>query len=214
LVLDGRSPRGGVQPHAANSGLSRHHHLRATLHRVHYDSSMSDLDQRAVEQLARIQELQSENIPYAAWTILTSRRRFIAIFVEHRRRAHSVMQLMMSMPVRGLIADDTPKGVEVEATDALAAVRTSVIRGLGLSCAALLVALACGYWLGALSHVLPVHLGKCLQTAGGALALWGTLVALSGPDGVANSIPRRAHTLIFIVLLSIGGGLAMIGTLL
>lgn len=175
---------------------------------------MTALERLAAGQLERIEELQRENIPQAAWAVLTSRERFVALFKDHRRRAHEAMQLMMSMPVRGMIADDTPKGIEIEATDALTAIRAGLTRGFMLAVAALMVAVGAAYALGAVKADLPVHFGKCLQTAGATFALWGTLLALSGPEGVSHSVPRRVHSFIFSALLSLGGALAMIGTLL
>ena len=175
---------------------------------------MSELESIAANQLKRIQELQRENVSRAAWAVLTSRADFVELFKEHRSRAQEAMRLMMSMPVHGMLADGTPQGVEVEATDALIAIRSGLTHSLLASVAALTIAMVAAYAVGAVRLDLPADLGKCLQTAGAAFALWGTLLAVGGPEGVSHSIPRRTHAVIYTGLLSFGGALAMSGTLI
>lgn len=157
------------------------------------------------------------NLPKSLWALFTSSEQFVAIFSEHRERSIRATQLQMALPGLGVRPHhSTPAGVELEAREAIAAVRGAVRLTFAISTVTIALALFVAYLMGALGFDLPFHGGKALQVAGGFFAMWGTLLAIRGPASSwgGGSIPERVHAATYTGLLGIGAGLAMVGTLI
>jgi hypothetical protein len=148
---------------------------------------------------------------------LRSERAFVAKHMEQRAinaqyadeyklaRAHGEIPHVGSEDAERLAASEERRGV-------LHALQWSAtVTLLSVS-----IALLIGVATGAVHPSLPMHVGKLLQATGGALGVWGTLLAVLGP-GVSWSGERaseKAHRVIFTGLLFAGGSIAIAGTLI
>ena len=152
----------------------------------------------------------------AAVALFTSAEEFANVNRQHSEFGKRQAELAMAPRPAGVPHVSSPEGIKLSALRAVVDVRKATLLTLAISAAVLLLASMVAFWWGALNPSLPWHWGKVFQTAGAAFALWGTLLALSGPQRSwgGGTAAELAHGLVFTVILAIGGALAMFGTLI
>ena len=153
----------------------------------------------------------------AAFALFTSVEAFGELNRANLESGHQRMRLMMAPRSAGVPHVGSAEGQRLTAIKAALTLRRELAFTCSIAAAMMVLALATGYWSGAVAPSLPWHWGKVYQTAGALFGLWGTLLALRGPykfgEG-GKTLADGVHALVFTVILTIGGALAMLGTLI
>lgn len=153
----------------------------------------------------------------ATYALFTSSSCFADEYAHQLERGRVEAEEQSRRRLHGLAPHpSSPAGERELAEEARAYLIKSLSRSTMASATATAIALIVTALLGDLGPSFPFHAGKTLQVIGGALALCGTLYAFQGPARSlgGTSAPEVVHAFVFTCLLSVGGALAILGTLL
>jgi hypothetical protein len=178
------------------------------MHRPGIPSNRSSLDLDAELPL---------NVSLATWRVFVQPERFADMHVAYTVSAAERTTELMAAPAQDRIPhSSTEAGKRRGALISAARLRGATARTFGLAAIACLTAVAAAAALGQVHPSLPWHGGKVLQTVGGLLALWGTLLAVDGPprSWSGTSAAERVHVAVFTWLLTLGACAALLGTLI
>lgn len=136
------------------------------------------------------------------FALLISEGRFIEICLAHLAYKHPV-------------GKPDPEGDRVRAVDARRAIRGSLHRSATIALSLMALALITAAAFGRLHAGSDLDWGKALQFVGGGFAGWSGVFALGmpRPTYIADSMPERLHRWLFIWLLSLGGLIALLGSI-
>ena len=170
-----------------------------------------------MDEPEEFKSLDKLNVWNATWALFTSADRFAVIDRERVEQSYRRVELQMLLPALGKEPHRSSEaGRRLTSDENVAAVRGAVATSFAVSTLALACALLAATIYGAVNMALPFHLGKALQTGGGFLAMWGTLLAVNGPARTWSgwNAAERVHTALFTFLLASGGAIAIVGSLI
>jgi hypothetical protein len=167
--------------------------------------------------VSELRPIERPNVVAATWALFTSVDRFTEFLFQDNKYWATFVAIAEQQRRSGARPHHSSEaGRRLDAIESMELLRRtfghSMLIALAMSCTALALA-----WVtGAVHASLPWHWGKVLQGVGGALALWGTIAALTGPPKSLGgcSLAETVHAFAFTVLLAIGGGAAMVGMLI
>lgn len=151
----------------------------------------------------------------ATWSMLFSADGFAHHYHDllERSRAQSVEDMRRT---DGRPHQSTKAGERLSSDEARDGLRVGLFRAFLVACAAFVVAVGIAFAAGTVHPSRSIDAGKLLQAVGGAIAIWGTLLAVKSPPKSlgGTSVPEQVHAFVFTALLGIGGVLALTGTLI
>ncbi len=170
------------------------------------------------EETAELRRLRDGLNTWAAtWALLTSEARFVEIHRERQAQSRKSLDIEKRLRRDKLKPQlGTSEETDLVGRTAAAEVRAALLASFGVSAVAVAAALLAGVAWGAVHPSLPWHWGKALQTLGGGLALWGTLLAVRPPPRSWSgwTAAEHVHVALYTWLLATGAVTAIVGTLI